>query len=419
MSYEYLDSTGLQYTLGKLKTKIDTKANLASPAFTGTPTAPTPTSTDNSTKVATTAFVKNRVDAAITNIPAVRANVGTTTYDEVLEALGNGYTVIAYDEMQTFPFIGAGDAGGHGGFVFAGEVSSSGWAGYVLSDDDSWNAFQDETFSTIPTVGNGTLTIQKNGTTIDTFSANATSSKTVNITVPTNTNDLTNGAGFQTASQVSSSISTALTNYTPTANLATVATSGDYADLDNKPTIPAAQVNSDWNATSGKAQILNKPTIPAAQVNSDWNATSGKAEILNKPTLATVATSGSYNDLTNQPTIPTISYTNNGYNGDQYEGYIILGGLAIVWGRLNTSNNVDSASVAFPVAFSQVPTVVCSGQFDESQTSLWVASVKTCTATSCHFEFGHIDPRNGGSGGFQQTNKPQGVSYVAFGPVSS
>jgi hypothetical protein len=29
------------------------------------------------------------------------------------------------------------------------------------------------------------------------------------------------------------------------------------------PTIPAAQVNSDWNATSGLAEILNKPTIPA------------------------------------------------------------------------------------------------------------------------------------------------------------
>lgn len=43
-------------------------------------------------------------------------------------------------------------------------------------------------------------------------------------------------------------------------------------------------VNADWNAISGDAQILNKPTIPAAQVNSDWLATSGVAEILNKPT---------------------------------------------------------------------------------------------------------------------------------------
>ena len=47
------------------------------------------------------------------------------------------------------------------------------------------------------------------------------------------------------------------------------------------------------------------PTIPAAQVSTDWNATTGVAQILNKPTLATVATSGSYTDLSNQPTIPS------------------------------------------------------------------------------------------------------------------
>ena len=87
-------------------------------------------------------------------------------------------------------------------------------------------------------------------------------------------------------------------------NLATVAESGSYEDLTDKPTIPAAQVNSDWNATSGVAEILNKPTIPAAQVNSDWNANSGVAQILNKPNLSTVATSGSYEDLTDKPTIP-------------------------------------------------------------------------------------------------------------------
>ena len=45
-------------------------------------------------------------------------------------------------------------------------------------------------------------------------------------------------------------------------DLSEVATSGSYDDLSNKPTIPAAQVNSDWNATSGVAQILNNPTIP-------------------------------------------------------------------------------------------------------------------------------------------------------------
>ena len=43
-------------------------------------------------------------------------------------------------------------------------------------------------------------------------------------------------------------------------SLAAVATSGNYNDLSNKPTIPAAQVNSDWDALSGVAQILNKPS---------------------------------------------------------------------------------------------------------------------------------------------------------------
>jgi hypothetical protein len=47
------------------------------------------------------------------------------------------------------------------------------------------------------------------------------------------------------------------------ADLGATAFSNDYGDLDNLPTIPAAQVNSDWNATSGVAEILNKPTIPS------------------------------------------------------------------------------------------------------------------------------------------------------------
>ena len=77
------------------------------------------------------------------------------------------------------------------------------------------------------------------------------------------------------------------------------------------------QVNSDWNAVSGVAEILNKPTIPAAQVNSDWNATSGVAEILNKPTITSgtvtsVATAGliSGGTITSSGTITTSMNTN-------------------------------------------------------------------------------------------------------------
>ena len=54
-----------------------------------------------------------------------------------------------------------------------------------------------------------------------------------------------------------------------TADLAEVATSGSYNDLSDKPTIPAAQVQSDWNEsdTTSKAYIKNKPTIPTVPAN--------------------------------------------------------------------------------------------------------------------------------------------------------
>ena len=158
-----------------------------------------------------------------------------------------------------------------------------------------------------------------------------------------NYNDLANKPSINSVELVGNKTANQLGLVSDT-DLATVATTGNYNDLLHKPTIPAAQVNSDWNAISGVARILNKPTIPtktsdltndsgfvessdlatvattgdyddltnkptipAAQVNSDWDSTSGVSEILNKPTLSTVATSGSYNDLTDTPTIPTNS----------------------------------------------------------------------------------------------------------------
>lgn len=50
-------------------------------------------------------------------------------------------------------------------------------------------------------------------------------------------------------------------------------------------------VQADWNEndTTSDAYIANKPNIPEAQVNADWDAVTGVAEILNKPTLGTAA----------------------------------------------------------------------------------------------------------------------------------
>lgn len=77
------------------------------------------------------------------------------------------------------------------------------------------------------------------------------------ISVPANTSDLTNDSGFITSADLPDT-----SGFVESSDLATVATTGDYDDLINKPTIPVL------------------------------------------PTLATVATSGSYNDLSDKPTIP-------------------------------------------------------------------------------------------------------------------
>lgn len=61
-------------------------APLASPAFTGTPTAPTPTAGDNSTKVATTAFVKTAVDS-ISVTPLSGNTYDFSTMQGVFDAL--------------------------------------------------------------------------------------------------------------------------------------------------------------------------------------------------------------------------------------------------------------------------------------------------------------------------------------------
>lgn len=120
--------------------------------------------------------------------------------------------------------------------------------------------------------------------------------------------------------------------------------------LDGIATGAEVNVKSDWNASSGDAQILNKPTIPTnnnqltngagyitstgtdenfttalknklngiaagAEVNvqSDWNASSGDAQILNKPTIPT--TLGGLSDVSTSGA----SNTNLlGYNGSSW-----------------------------------------------------------------------------------------------------
>ena len=75
---EYLNLTGLQTFWDKIKLAI--KAVLNNAQLTGTPTAPTVSSSDNSTSIATTAMVQNAITAKIgelTNAMVFKGSIGS------------------------------------------------------------------------------------------------------------------------------------------------------------------------------------------------------------------------------------------------------------------------------------------------------------------------------------------------------
>lgn len=83
--------TGTLSSQTDLQTALNAKAPLASPTLTGTPAAPTPTANDNSTKIATTAYV-DTADALKANLasPALTGNPTAPT-----QTAGNNSTRLA------------------------------------------------------------------------------------------------------------------------------------------------------------------------------------------------------------------------------------------------------------------------------------------------------------------------------------
>ena len=147
-------------------------------------------------------------------------------------------------------------------------------------------------------------------------------------------------------------------------SLATVATSGSYNDLSNKPTIPAAQVNSDWSANSGVAQILNKPT------------------------LATVATSGSYNDLSNKPTIPTVNNATltiqkNGTDVQTFTANQSTNATANITVPTKTSDltNDGADNTSTYVEADELATVATSGNYSDLSGKPTIPTVNDATLT--------------------------------------
>ena len=164
----------------------------------------------------------------------------------------------------------------------------------------------------------GTLTIQKNGTTVGTFSANQATDETVNIEVPTKTSDLNNDSGFITG--------VSWNDVSDKPSFATVATSGSYDDLSNKPTIPTVN-----DATLTIQQ--NGTTVDTFTANSSSDKTVNIQCV----------------DLTNNQTVGGIKTFSSQIKGtiDKSKDYYLAGNtLASENGSLGTVKYYPSSSTA-------------------------------------------------------------------------
>lgn len=90
--------------------------------------------------------------------------------------------------------------------------------------------------------------------------------------------------------------------------------SGISTDIENV----RADIPTNNNELENGAGYITANDIPE-QVQADWNATSGVSYIQNKPELKPVAISGSYNDLADTPT----SLPANGGNADTVNGFTV------------------------------------------------------------------------------------------------
>ena len=168
----------------------------------------------------------------------------------------------------------------------------------------------------VPAVNDGTLTIQKNGTNVATFTANQSTAATANITVPTAVSELTNDSGYLTSSSnldasklTSGTVDIARLPQGALERLVKVANEAaryalTTADVQLGDTVQQLDTGimyivTDADHLDSAAGYTEYTAGTAASV--PWSGVTGK------PTFAAVATSGAYSDLTGTPTIPTVN----------------------------------------------------------------------------------------------------------------
>ena len=155
-------------------------------------------------------------------------------------------------------------------------------------------------YPTVPTVNNGTLTIQKNGTNVQTFTANQSSNATANITVPTKVSELTNDSGYTTNTGTVTQVKVGSTAYNPSSGVVslpaypTVPTvnNGTLTIQKNGTNVATFTANQSGNATAN----ITVPTKVSQLTQDNAWVKLGTASTSTPATFANIANAG-YHDM--------------------------------------------------------------------------------------------------------------------------
>ena len=166
---------------------------------------------------------------------------------------------------------------------------------------------------TIPTVNDSTITIQKNSTTVDTFTLNQSTNKSINISVPTTVAELSDSSDYVQTSSLEEA--------------ATVAKTGSYTDLINKPTklsdftddlgSSPVHTHSQYLTSHQTIKTLNT-TNTTAQSTSASETLTGSGTI----NLHKIAKTGTFSDLISKPTSLSGYGITDAYTKTEIDGMI-------------------------------------------------------------------------------------------------
>lgn len=145
------------------------------------------------------------------NSPATDTSFLVFTDSWTLLFLWIDYTYDSDTETITFLSLGANEAV----YIWVAHALVNGWGIWDMvkavydPNNVQQNVYDYNYFINTPTIWDAILTIQKNGTTVETFTANSTANKTANILVPTTVAELSDASDYVT----NTSLATTLGDY--------------------------------------------------------------------------------------------------------------------------------------------------------------------------------------------------------------